>query len=427
MTAKRIRFPIHVKRGSSIVKIYRDRQPSGTYYRVVYHLGGKRHRLHFNDLERAQREAEAKASQLSRGDIDATMLKGRDRLVYGRALDAVKEFGVPLDGVALEYAEARKLLGEISHSENNGATLIDAARFYARHHGAGIKRKPVADAVAEMIEAKKNDGLSDVYLYDLRYRLGSFADAFACDLCSLTPDDVQSFFDSIELGPRSFNNFVAALKTFISFAQDHGWLSKEANLLGRIKRRKEKRSPVEIFSPQEMASLFEHAAAAAPDIAPCLALGAFAGLRSEEILRLDWSDVTRRPGFIEVAAHKAKTATRRLVPITDNLSRWLASVPRVQERVWPHSKGRFIRQLSRAARESGIRWKRNGLRHSFISYRLAELQDVNRVALEAGNSPQMIFRHYRELATPEQARSWFGIVPSPSTANVIPMASHASQ
>ena len=26
------------------------------------------------------------------------------------------------------------------------------------------------------------------------------------------------------------------------------------------------------------------------------------------------------------------------------------------------------------------------------------------MALEAGNSPQMIFRHYRELATPEQAR-----------------------
>jgi hypothetical protein len=33
------------------------------------------------------------------------------------------------------------------------------------------------------------------------------------------------------------------------------------------------------------------------------------------------------------------------------------------------------------------------------------------VALEAGNSPDIIFRHYRELATEEQADAWFAIVP----------------
>jgi hypothetical protein len=115
------------------VKIYRDRKPTGTYYRVAYHIGGKRHRLHFNDLEKATRatsEAEAKASQLSRGDIDAAQLTGQDRLAYGRAVEAVKEHGAPLDAVALEYNEARKLL--------DGVSLIDAARFYSRHHGPGI-------------------------------------------------------------------------------------------------------------------------------------------------------------------------------------------------------------------------------------------------------------------------------------------------
>ncbi|HXQ03006.1 MAG TPA: hypothetical protein VN801_08565, partial [Candidatus Udaeobacter sp.] len=71
---KRIRFPITVKRGSCTVKIYRDKKKRGTYYRVAYQLGGKRHRLHFNDLEKARGEAEAKASQLSRGDVDAAQL-----------------------------------------------------------------------------------------------------------------------------------------------------------------------------------------------------------------------------------------------------------------------------------------------------------------------------------------------------------------
>ena len=406
MKAKRHRFPIVVKRGSSIVKIYRDRKPTGTYFRVAYHIGGKRHRLHFNDLEKATTEAEAKAAQLSRGDIDAIHLTGRDRLVYGRALEAVKEHGAPLDAVALEYSEARKLL--------NGVSLIDAARFYSRHHGRGITGKSVADAGDAMIDAKTAKGVSSVYLSDLRYRLGIFSNAFHCDVNALAPVDLQAFFEKRldGLSPRSHNNFLRAIRTFLRFAQNHGWLSKEADLLARVEQRSEKPVPVEIFTPAELTALLKKASA---EIVPCLALAAFAGLRSEEILRLDWSDVERREGFIEVAAHKAKTAARRIVPLADNLARWLAVAPRRGERVWPHSKAWFFEAMRNAATNASISWKQNALRHSFISYRLAQIQDVNRVALEAGNSPQMIFRHYRELATPDQARTWFSIAPATSS------------
>jgi len=184
-----------------------------------------------------------------------------------------------------------------------------------------------------------------------------------------------------------------------------------------VKRRKEKKAPVEILTPKEMTALLEHAT---PEIARCFALGAFAGLRSEEILRLEWSDVTRRPGYIEIAADKAKTATRRLVPITDNLSRWLIRGNSTDGLIWPNTKTKFFKTRLRLALKAKVEWKPNALRHSFISYRLAEIQDVNRVALEAGNSPQMIFRHYRELATPEQAKTWFAIVPE-KEGKIVPM------
>jgi len=143
-------------------------------------------------------------------------------------------------------------------------------------------------------------------------------------------------------------------------------------------------------------------------------------LRTQEILRLEWADVDRRLGFIEVGAHKAKTATRRLVPITDNLAQWLGSAARNGSHIWPYTKSRFFEALSRTTQAAKIKVKRNALRHSFISYRLAEIQDVNRVALEAGNSPQIIFRHYRELATPEHARTWFSI--APTQKDVVPLA-----
>ena len=43
---------------------------------------------------------------------------------------------------------------------------------------------------------------------------------------------------------------------------------------------------------------------------------------------------------------------------------------------------------------------------------MAETQDVAKVSLEAGNSPQMIFQHYRELVRPDAAKAWFAIMPA---------------
>jgi len=208
---------------------------------------------------------------------------GAGRHVYARSLEAVKQFGVPLDTVANEYSDARKLL--------DGVPLLEA-RFYARHHGKGIKRKTVALAVDEIIERKTTKGVSKLYLDDLRYRLGVFKEAFHCDLSAITPDDVQRFFDGLKLSLRSHNNFLYALRTFFRFAQKHDWLSKEVDLLTRVEKRNGKPTPLEIFTPS--AALLKHAS---PQVAPCIALSAFAGLRAEEILRLEWADVETPSGI----------------------------------------------------------------------------------------------------------------------------------
>ena len=67
--------------------------------------------------------------------------------------------------------------------------------------------------------------------------------------------------------------------------------------------------------------------------------------------------------------------------------------------------------MSRLSRALGIEWPPNVLRHSFTSYRIAIVQSADQVALEAGNSPSIIFKHYRELTTPEVAEKWFNILP----------------
>ena len=59
----------------------------------------------------------------------------------------------------------------------------------------------------------------------------------------------------------------------------------------------------------------------------------------------------------------------------------------------------------------GITGLKNVLRHSYATYKLALKRDANALALEMGNSPQILTRNYLELATPKEGKQWFGILP----------------
>ncbi len=75
-----------------------------------------------------------------------------------------------------------------------------------------------------------------------------------------------------------------------------------------------------------------------------------------------------------------------------------------------------------AIREAAeVQWVPNGMRHSYITYRVALLDSVERVAMEAGNSPDMVFRHYRSLATRAAAERYFAWrAASPSQQSLCP-------
>ena len=96
MAAKRFRFPYTVKRGSAQVKIYHYKRTlkrvrggkSVSYdeFTVAYYLGSKRKKETFSTFNKALTFAEIKAAELSRGEVDAVMFSGSDRLAYGQAL-----------------------------------------------------------------------------------------------------------------------------------------------------------------------------------------------------------------------------------------------------------------------------------------------------------------------------------------------------
>jgi hypothetical protein len=73
---------------------------------------------------------------------------------------------------------------------------------------------------------------------------------------------------------------------------------------------------------------------------------------------------------------------------------------------------------TKAGADPDFVWRKNGLRDSFISYRVAAVKNVHQVSLEAGNSPRMIETHYREAVSEEEAKEYFSIAPS-EAGNVV--------
>jgi integrase len=407
------RKPETVKAGDVTVKIYRRRKvingKAYTVFEVADYTTGTRRLRSFSDHGKALAEAGRLARQISTGEATAATMRNSEAASYGRAIELLRPTGASLEVAAAGYAKAFEILG--------GDSVIEAANFYARHRADLITRKTVAEVVAELVDVKKARGKSARYIGDLSARLARFATAFAVDIGTVTTGDVQRWMDGLKVAPQTAKNFRTVIGTLFSFAESRGYIFKGGNPVADVEQVTANGGAIEIYSPEEIAGLLK---AAPKDFLPVLALGAFAGLRAAEIERLEWPAVDLAGGFITVDAEKAKTKARRLVPALPNLAQWLAPYAARKGNVWQGSVIALREARAETVKAAGVPWKDNGLRHSFISYRLAQIQNAAQVALEAGNSPAIVFRHYRELVKPEAAKTWFAITPQ-APENVVSM------
>ena len=315
-----------------------------------------------------------------------------------------------------DFITARKTLAEY------GETINDAVRFRVDHldrvrrHGI-----TVAQLANEVVEAKRIDGRSKVYLRDLRYRLNKFVQDFEHrPIAGITVDELDTWLRALPYSPQSRTNYRRVIGLLFSYAESGGII--ERNPILRTAKPKLVDRPPEIFAIDELRALLEAGNRIASDVVPMLAIGAFAGLREAEIQRLDWSEVDLARGHIEVKAAKAKSARRRIVPIQPNLAAWLRPYAGLTGRVVP---GGARRKLDRVRKAAGLaRWPKNGLRHSFASYRQAAIDDAPRVAAELGHtSPQMLYSTYRELVRPEEAERYWKIAPAAEVGNLVAFVS----
>ena len=86
---------------------------------------------------------------------------------------------------------------------------------------------------------------------------------------------------------------------------------------------------MDYYRPAELRLMLDNAA---PEMAVIIAMQAFGGLRLQEALRLDWGDVWRVSGHVEISSAKAKTRP----------GGWWKSI-----RLWPRGLNRIARIKAR--------------------------------------------------------------------------------
>ena len=311
------------------------------------------------------------------------------------------------DRQKIEAAECYRLLGKTN------ASLLEAVRHYLVYLEQANRSMPVSALFDAFLAVKLQDGLSPKYIADLRSKLGRFVKAFADKLaCDLTTLELETWIRGLDLGAVSRESYRRNISVMLESGRRRGLL--RVNPAADIKIARRLKGEVTILSTIELRNLL---AQCSPDILPYATICAFAGLRPSEAANLDWSDVHWDTMQIEVRAKHSKTRRYRLVPMRPNLAAWLMEYRRESGLI-----GYSRRKFREAYKAAGINeWKMDVLRHSYGTYRLPILKSADALALEMGNSPDVIFRHYRRPMTEERAIEYFEIMPPISS----PSNSHA--
>lgn len=380
-------------------------------------------RTHLDDL---RADAERIALSILNAETETRDMSAADRRIYIAAREALGPHNLQVDAVARDAAEAHRIVG-------TKTSLAELARFFVARNPSLAPAPPTAEIVSEFLAVLAGKGRSRIYRANLKADLTRFATAFP-DLTACAEAEITRYLAGIvEAGAslRRRDNIRDAIVSLSRFAQRRKWLPDGKTVAGEIERIAPGVEGVTTFTPAEIAVILDNASA---KWLPYFAIGAFAGLRNSEIMRLEWSRIKWEHGVIAVPASIAKKVRiSRHAPLLPNLSSLLADYRDKHGPIYRHKSERaaqsaFARERERIEKKTGLRWKKNALRHSFGSYRLALINNPTQLALEMGNSPEEIREHYNDPKTESESKKWFGISRD-TAANVmhLPLDFHAAR
>lgn len=322
-----------------------------------------------------------------------------------------------------------ELLSFHERCESAGTSVADAVNHWLPHYAAKTASVPLADAIDRFVDDCRAQGLARATINERIHRLGLWLRAQSDPEASVfeAADIVllRGFIadESERTSPASARNVWAVISAFGTWCKNHDLL--DTNPCSTVTKPDPGERAIVTMSPDEAAKLLRLAVANYDrEVLSYLVISMFAGLRPHEFVTeqphsgewvmLDWKAVVGRKELLkEKRLGKIKRA--RQVPVCDTLVTWIDFI---RKREGGALSGPVIRGY--AFYQRFRRWKRSFypenlppieediLRHTFGTYRVLELGEVGKVALEMGNSEAMVRQHYLngEHTKGEAVRFW---------------------
>lgn len=110
----------------------------------------------------------------------------------------------------------------------------EAVNFYLKRHPTRLAQRTVRRALDELIKSKTDAGKSDVYIKDLRGRVGHFANGFQVSISSVTGKQVDDYIRGRGKAPRKQNNIRRLIATLFKFGVRRGYLPKDHDEMSAV-------------------------------------------------------------------------------------------------------------------------------------------------------------------------------------------------
>jgi integrase len=327
-------------------------------------------------------EAEAASGTISAEFLDngAVFLADnkRDNLTQNKLADRLAEFGVSLDTVVTQWIEAFGNTSDIS----------------------------TADALQECIIDKERTGKRERTTQQYQYTFDELKKHLPSKLALCRTAHVEAWLHKAKWKPRTQKSQLSHAQAFFSWCVRKGYLKK--NPCEGTEPILVEHDVPGILTVEQAQKLMDVCHKNVPKFLTYLALTLFAGIRPQEVFRMTWADVDLQQGHVSLTGPQTKTRARRIVTLTPNAIAWLKLGGDLPPKNWQ-------RNLNRVRDIAGItEWPHDAARHSYCSYSLP-IHGAMQTALNAGHSEDILFKHYREVVTKQEAEKFWQIFPKHQT------------
>ena len=309
-------------------------------------------------------------------------------------------------------------------------TLTAAANFFTKAMKEREGSKPLSYLLEKNIEHKQ--GLSSRYLKELTRISAKLSERLGDSLvCDITKDMLSDALSADNPTPTTFNTARNYIRPAFSHVVEDGLAKQNVAELIRLKPQATVKE-VDILSLDEVRAVLsacrDHRSNEdlhpvfrldCTDCAAGFAIMTFAGVRPQELCRLEWSDVNLDERMIRISGRKAKTKSTRIIEIEDNLALWIGTVPQ-ERRKGSITGANWSKRYKAVRKAAGISDRQDVLRHSFASYYLAAYEDIKALRSAMGHaSPDVLYKHYRSVVTKKEALQFWQILPAGTKATTI--------